>query len=132
MIFVDSSFWVALQLPRDEHHDEARELLRSHADEPWVTTNHVRGETWMYLRRKTWHALAVTFLDLLERTPRLHIEFIGGPLEEAALTWLRHHDERAYSLVDATSFALMHKLGIREALAFDDDFAAAGFVELRL
>ena len=131
MIFVDSSFWVALQLPRDEHHGEARELLRSLADERWVTTNHVRGETWTYLRRKTWHALAVRFLELVERTPRLQIEFVGSTLEQDALTWLRRHDERAYSFVDATSFALMHKLGIREALAFDDDFAAAGFVELR-
>ena len=48
-----------------------------------------------------------------------------------ALRWLRQHDEREYSFVDATSFALMESLGIHEALAFDGDFAAAGFVELR-
>jgi predicted nucleic acid-binding protein len=131
VIFVDSSFWIALQLPRDEHHDEARGLLRSVADERWLTTNHVRGETWTYLRRKTRHALAVTFLDLLERTPRLDIEFVGNRVEQEALDWLRRHDERAYSFVDATSFTLMQKLGIRNALAFDGDFAAAGFVEVR-
>jgi predicted nucleic acid-binding protein len=131
VIFVDSSFWIALQLPRDEHHDEARGLLRAVADERWLTTNHVRGETWTYLRRKTWHALAVTFLDLLERSPRLHIEFVESRVEQQAVEWLRRHDERAYSFVDATSFTVMHKLGIRDALAFDGEFASAGFVELR-
>jgi uncharacterized protein len=35
------------------------------------------------------------------------------------------------SFVDATSFVLMRSLRIREALAFDGAFAAAGFVELR-
>jgi predicted nucleic acid-binding protein len=36
-----------------------------------------------------------------------------------------------YSFVEATSFVLMRKLRILEALAYDGDFAAAGFVELR-
>ena len=34
--------------------------------------------------------------------------------------------------VDATSFILMRRLGLREALAFDGDFSATGFVELRV
>jgi predicted nucleic acid-binding protein len=51
--------------------------------------------------------------------------------ESEALGWLRRHDEREYSFVDATSFTPMRALGIREALAFDGDFSAAGFVELR-
>jgi predicted nucleic acid-binding protein len=56
---------------------------------------------------------------------------VSEELENGALQWLRRHDEREYSFVDATSFALMRSLGLREALAFDDDFTAAGFVELR-
>ena len=52
-------------------------------------------------------------------------------VEDEAWGWLRAHDERPYSFVDATSFALMRELRITEALAFDGDFAAAGFTELR-
>lgn len=34
-----------------------------------------------------------------------------------------------YSFVDATSFRVMRDRRLREALAFDQDFAVAGFVE---
>jgi predicted nucleic acid-binding protein len=98
---------------------------------PLVTSNHVRGETWTFLLRRAWHGAGVRFLDALERTERVRVLFVDDGLEREALDWLRRHDEREYSFVDATSFALMRSLGIREALAFDGDFAAAGFVELR-
>jgi len=54
-----------------------------------------------------------------------------GSLEAEARAWLRVHDERPYSYVDATSFALMRRKRITDALAFDGDFAAAGFNEVR-
>ncbi|MGH2519515.1 MAG: hypothetical protein ACRDF8_06925 [Chloroflexota bacterium] len=43
MIFVDTSFWIALRNRRDAHHQEADVLFTMHAAVPWVTTNHVRG-----------------------------------------------------------------------------------------
>ena len=51
--------------------------------------------------------------------------------EAAAWEWLRRHDERVYSFVDATSFRVMRDRRLREAFAFDQDFAAAGFIEVR-
>ncbi len=51
--------------------------------------------------------------------------------EDKAWGWLRKHDERAYSFVDATSFEVMRSGRLREALAFDQDFSAAGYLELR-
>jgi predicted nucleic acid-binding protein len=73
----------------------------------------------------------VHFLDALARSPRLEVRLVREELEREALAWLRDRDEREYSFVDATSFALMRSLRVREALAFDGDFTAAGFVELR-
>jgi predicted nucleic acid-binding protein len=131
VIFVDSSFLVAFRLTRDSRHEEAAELLRRHADASLVTSNHVRGETWTFLRRRAGHRSAVHFLERLDRTPRLRVVFCSEELERQALRWLRRRDERPYSFVDSTSFALMKALRIREALAFDTHFSASGFVELR-
>jgi predicted nucleic acid-binding protein len=132
VIFVDTSFWVALRNRRDSHHDEARGLLEHHSATPLVTSNHIRGETWTFLRRRSGHGAAVDFIDALQGSPRVEVLFAGENVELEALRWLRRHDEREYSFVDATSFALMRARRIREALAFDGDFAAAGFTELRM
>ena len=131
MIFVDTSFWVALRNRRDDHHLEAKRLLRANASIQLVSTNHVTGETWTFLRRRAGHGSATNFLEFIAETARLHVEHVDAATEEEAMGWLRRHDEREYSFVDATSFALMRRLGIRDAFAFDGDFAAAGFVELR-
>lgn len=83
MIYVDTSFWVALRLRRDAHHHEALRLLRQHGDQRLVTSDDVRRETWTF---RSW-------------TPR------------------------------ASPF--MRARRMRSALAFDGDFSAAGFTELR-
>jgi uncharacterized protein len=87
--------------------------------------------TWCTGDRKVGHGGAVGFLDSIERSPRLQIVRIESKQEAEALLWLRQHDEREYSFVDASGFALMRSMRIREVLAFDGDYAAAGFVELR-
>lgn len=105
--------------------------MDEHGSSGLVTSNHVRGETWTFLNRRYGHWVAAAFLDMLEKTDRLEVLTVETALEARALRWLHRHDEREYSFVDGTSFELMRSLRIREALAFDGDFAAAGFVELR-
>ena len=131
MIFVDTSFWIAYYNSRDPSHQSALDSLRANAGTALMTTNHVRGETWTFLRRRTDHALARQFLDKTDRSAQVRIVFVSRQLETDSLTWLRRHDERAYSYVDATSFAVMRAMHIREVLTYDADFAAAGFRVVR-
>lgn len=131
MIFVDSSFWIGYGMRADNRHKEALAVFDAHETLPLVTSNLVRGETWTFLRRRSGYEAAVDFLDRLEGSSRVEIVRISRELEDEALGWLRRRNEREYSFVDATSFALMRSLRIREAFAFDGDFTAAGFVELR-
>ena len=129
MRLADTSFWVALAASRDAHHEEAVALW-AQEQRPVVVTNHLAGESWTFLRRRAGHRAAVTLLDVL-RSRRVQLVQVDEHLEQDAWRWLRRHDEREYSFVDATSFMLMRRLRIREALAFDGDFAAAGFTEAR-
>ena len=130
MRFVDTSFWVAFRFRRDVHHEEALALWADRS-KPLLTTNLIVGETWTFLRRRVGHAEAVTFLDHVDGSTRLSVVRVDEPAEDSAWAWLRRHDERDYSFVDATSFEVMSRERIAEALAFDGDFASAGFIELR-
>lgn len=135
MKFADTSWWVSWSLPGDARHEDALAMLgRVGPTEQVVTTNLVLGETWTFLRRKDAHRTAVGFLDrvaLLESGRKLVVHRVTEEEETKAWTWLRQRDERVCSFVDASSFEIMRTRRLREALAFDQDFAAAGFIELR-
>ena len=75
---------------------------------------------------------ALDFLDRLGALKDVVVVHVDEPTELEAWRWLRTRSEREYSFVDATSFAVMRRRRIREALAFDGDFNAAGFVEVRV
>ena len=68
---------------------------------------------------------------MLRQSPRVSVVLVDSAIDERAWDWLARHDERSYSYVDATSFEIMRRERIAEALAFDGDFSAAGFVEVR-
>ena len=122
---------MAYHFKRDQRHDEAVALWADRS-QTLATTNLVVGETWTFLRRRVGHAEAVGFLDNLDSTSRVTVIQVDDPAERSAIAWLRRHDERPYSFADATSFAVMRTERMTEALAFDGDFSAAGFIELRI
>lgn len=135
MKFADTSWWVAWSLPSDGRHRDALAMLAHLGPAELVlSTNLVVGETWTFLRRRDGHRSSVAFVDtvgVLQEQSKLTVHRVTIEQEAKAWGWLRRHDERAYSFVDATSFEVMRDRRLREALAFDQDFAAAGFLELR-
>lgn len=128
MRFVDTSFWVALRFRRDRRHPDARATWEKGRG-PLVTSDLVLGETWTFLRRRAGHEHARKFYDAVRQLTELTVRHVDEDVVRDAWRWLVRHDERPYSFVDSTSFMLMRRLRIREALAFDGDFSAAGFIE---
>lgn len=126
---VDSSAWIALQNPRDPAHEAVSVRFKRELSDRGrlLTTNHVLGETWTFLRIQGSHQKAVEFLEVLAATSRVETVFTPEPLEREAIAWLKEHQERPYSFVDAVSFAWMKRLGVDAALTLDSDFAVAGF-----
>ncbi len=135
MKFADTSWWAAWTLPGDSRHLDALQMFsRVGGSERVLTTNLVVGETWTLLRYKASHRTAVGFIDrvdVLTSAGRLFVHAVTDDEESRAWRWLRRHDERPYSFVDAASFEVMRARRLREALAFDNDFAAAGFIEVQ-
>jgi hypothetical protein len=126
MIYVDTSFFVALLDPQDKNHAravEAFEGFQGHRlKDLLLTTNNVVLETITVARYEAGHRLAVMAGEMLygEKLARLHRTTAED--EAAAFAYLKEYEDKEYSAVDCLSFVVMEKLGIREALAFDSDF----------
>jgi uncharacterized protein len=126
--FADTSFWFARHEPNDRHHSVAS---RIDPGPRIVTTEWVLGETWTLINRWGHHTGATSCLEAIRHLPGVEVVDVTPADLRAAWAWLMKHDERPYSLVDAISFRVMQRRRLTEALAFDNDFAAAGFIEVR-
>jgi predicted nucleic acid-binding protein len=126
VIFVDTSFFVALLDPRDKNHARAVEAIEEfegrRLSNLLITTNNVVLETITVARYEAGHALAVKAGEMLygEKLARLHRT--TAEEEAAAFAYLRRYEDKEYSAVDCLSFVVMEMLSIREAFAFDSDF----------
>jgi predicted nucleic acid-binding protein len=132
-VFVDTSAFFAHLVAEDAHRQAATSLLRQALAESWElhTTNAVVFETYTLLlkRARGGRELALAFLDDVEAELCAVARVL--PEDEAqAITILRGHDDKAYSFCDALSFAVMERLGLQEAIAFDRDFRSYGRLTL--
>lgn len=129
---MDSAGFFALWDAGDEHHAAAirlqEELVRKRRR--FFTTEYVVDETVTLLLVRHSHNAAVDFLDTVERSEALRLEWINPERFHAAAILFRKHADKAWSFTDCVSFATMHELRIRDAFTTDQHFSQAGFVPL--
>lgn len=118
MIFVDSSAWFAAVNRRDRHHIRATELLATSS--LLVTSEFVLVETWLLINSRIDFITAERFVDGVRASCR--IESIVDADWRAASDIAASFADQTFSLIDRTSFAAMERLGIRQAVSFDNDF----------
>ena len=121
-VFVDTSAWFAVGSNADAWHERSDELLDIHAGR-LTTTDHVLVETWSLARVRTnRHAADLLVSNIVEG--RLAEVLAATPRDiGAALRIGSEFGDQDFSLVDRTSWAVMERHGIEEAISFDTDFA---------
>lgn len=131
-VFFDTAGFLALWDASDVHHAGAvrmqGELTRKHRR--FLTTEYVVDETVTLLLVRHSRRAAVDFLDTVERSEALRLEWIDPARFHAAAAWFRTHADKEWSFTDCASFATMRELRIRDAFTTDHHFRQAGFVPL--
>ena len=126
-LFVDTSAFFALANLADKHHDEAVAAYQANVgDDNLQTSDHVVIETWYLLRSRLGRRAAMAFWDGFDREVITVLGVTAGDFRrgrEIAQEW----PDQAFSIVDCTSFALIERLDIRRAFAFDRHFGIMRF-----
>lgn len=124
-VFVDTSAFFALADKTDRFHHQALRYVQS-TDRLLVTSNVVVHETITLLRMRLGYEPALQFgLRLLSETTTPVIRVTPAD-EEKAWAIFRQYPDKRFSFADCTSFAIMKRLGIGTAFAFDEDFRQFG------
>ncbi len=124
--FADSWLYIALLDKRDQHHHQVRQFLEEH-DDMFMTTRWVLAETANALSESWLRPAAVELLKDLERDPSTIIVRDSDALYTRGFTLYSERPDKAWSLTDCISFAVMHEHDIHEALTGDHHFEQAGF-----
>ena len=121
-VFVDTSAWYAAAANDDASHDRSVRLLSDHTG--WLTTtDHVLVETWALARSRRDRTAADALVETI--MARNLAEVLTATPEDIrmALRIGELFSDQDFSMVDRTSWAVMERHGIEEAVAFDADFA---------
>lgn len=122
--FVDTSAFYAAVDDDDSSSERARTQLAS--GEALLTTDHVLVECWLLLQRRFGAGVANRFWSTV-RGGAAGVEHVTPADLDAAWAIGERFADQAFSIVDRTSFAVMERLGVNRAVAFDDDFAVYRF-----
>ena len=118
--FVDTSAWVSMADSAEATHARVAAALEDRRGR-LLTTDHVLQETWMVMRHRHDRFAAETLVNAIRRgIARVEVSLLGD-LEVAAEIGATFSDQD-FSLSDRTSWAVMERLGITEAISLDRDF----------
>lgn len=122
-VFVDTSAFCALAIPKDQHNRRAKSIYKQiHKDKAIIcTSDYVLDEAYTLLKMRGSHSTAVKFMNQMDKC-NIAILRVTEDIEESAKTIFRKIDDKRLSYTDCTSFALINQPGIDAVFAFDEHF----------
>lgn len=128
LVFVDTSMFKALVDEKDDFHKQAIVFWKRLKEEKvqLVTSNYVLDETFTLLRKRRGRVVVDEFRKSLLKIYEIKIIRVIVSDEATAWEWFLL-DWADLSFTDCVSFAMMKRLDINRAAAFDAHFDRAGF-----
>jgi predicted nucleic acid-binding protein len=133
LVYMDTSALIAFFSPNDRNHKRAVEFFESKAvsGARFVIGRPVLMEFLNGASKRAGKRVALQFKELIEVSRFVRIEReTEEDWERAWEIFERFDDHDGMDLVDCLSFAIMERLGIREAFTFDGDFEVYGFEKM--
>ncbi|UBF23687.1 PIN domain-containing protein [Kovacikia minuta CCNUW1] len=131
-LFLDTAFIQALLNPRDDYHNQAKQLfprIRA-ASEVWITEA-IFAEVGNALSAFNRNG-AVQFIQQCYRTDNIKIVSVDTALLIQALALYESRPDKTWGLTDCISFVVMQQQSLTDAVTGDRHFVQAGFCALML
>lgn len=133
-LFVDTSGWAYLVDRSTALHRDVQTIYQQAIAQQrlLVTTNYIIAELVALLtsRSRISRQQIVLFIDALKAASQVEIIHINTELDAEAWMLLKKRADKEWSLVDVSSFVVMARYGMTEALTTDHHFTQAGFVQI--
>ncbi|MDQ3321234.1 MAG: type II toxin-antitoxin system VapC family toxin [Acidobacteriota bacterium] len=129
IVFIDTSYLLALELKSDQFHEDARKhwqnLIKSNFS--LVTTSYIFDETVTFLNSRGHRAKAVQLGEKLLVSLSVEMIHVNENLFYEGWNFFRQQKDKRYSLTDCISFIVMKEKNLETVLTFDKHFIQAGF-----
>ncbi|MFN6518416.1 MAG: type II toxin-antitoxin system VapC family toxin [Nostoc sp. CreGUA01] len=133
-LFVDTSGWASLLVNTQPFYPQADQHFRLafQQHKGIITTNYVIAELVALLNSplRIPRPRIFEIVDAIKTVPYVGVIHIDEVTDTTAWELCKSRPDKAWSLVDCTSFISMQQLGIQEALTTDQHFEQAGFIRL--
>ena len=128
-LFIDTSYFLALINSRDKYHQAAKDLAKL-ITPPFITSDAILFELGNALAKPPHRHLGIATLHQIRMDPQIEVMQIEPEILAETIALFQSRPDKAWGLTDCSSFVIMQRRKLNEALTTDKHFEQAGFKRL--